>query len=109
KLELEPRVHHNNEVTLKLKVEGSEIGASVNLGGGQSAPDIITRSIDSTIRLKDGETSLLAGLTKVSKQTAKSGLPWLADLPVVGSLFGDSSKNVQKTDLVLTLTPHIIR
>ena len=109
KLEIEPRVHHNNEVTLKLKVEVSELGAELTVSAGQTAPDIITRSFDSTIRLKDGETSLLAGLTKVENQTNKSGLPWLADLPIIGGLFGDSSSNVQKTDLVLTLTPHIIR
>jgi general secretion pathway protein D len=109
KLEIEPRVHHNNEVTLKLKVEVSELGAPVTVSTGQTQPDIITRSIDSTIRLKDGETSLLAGLTKVAKQTNRSGMPWLYDLPIIGGLFGDTSKSVQKTDLVLTLTPHIIR
>jgi general secretion pathway protein D len=109
KLEIEPRVHHNNEVTLKLKVEVSELGAQITVATGQTQPEISTRTIDSVIRLKDGETSLLAGLLKVSKQTSHSGIPWLSDLPIVGALFGDNSKNLQQTDLVLTLTPHIIR
>jgi len=109
KIELEPRVHHNNEITLKLKVEASQLGDYVPVGPGQTQPKITTRNFDSVIRLKDGETSLLAGLYKYTKAETKSGIPWLADLPVIGSLFGDTKTQFAKTDLVLTLTPHIIR
>ena len=109
KLDIEPKVHHNNEVTLKMKVEVSELGANVTIAVGQSQPAINTRNIDTVIRLKDGETSLLAGLTKVSKQTTTTKFPWLSDLPVIGSLFSDNYKQTAQTDLVLTLTPHIIR
>ncbi|MBZ5587075.1 MAG: hypothetical protein LAO05_00775 [Acidobacteriia bacterium] len=109
KLDIEPKVHHNNEVTLKMKVEVSELGAQVSIGSGQTQPAINTRNIDTVIRLKDGETSLLAGLTKVSKTSTTTGFPWLSDLPVIGTLFGDRYKNTTQTDLVLTLTPHIIR
>ena len=62
-----------------------------------------------TIRLKDGETSLLAGLLKETKATSNTGLPWLSDIPLIGRLFSDTSKQVNQTDLILTLTPHIIR
>jgi general secretion pathway protein D len=109
KLEIEPKVHHNNEVTLKLKIEVSEIVASSTPLASGAGPNIATRNIDTVIRLKDGETSLLAGLTKVSTNLQTSGIPWLSDLPVIGSLFGDKSKTTSQTDLVLTLTPHIIR
>ncbi|HUK13540.1 MAG TPA: secretin N-terminal domain-containing protein [Thermoanaerobaculaceae bacterium] len=109
KLDIEPRVHHNNEVTLKLKVEVSELGAQITVATGETQPAINTRSIDTVIRLKDGETSLLAGLLKVSKNTTTSGMPWLSDIPVIGRLFSDTSRNFTQTDLVLTLTPHIIR
>jgi general secretion pathway protein D len=109
KIEVEPRVHHNNEVTLKLQVEVSELGENVTVAPGQTQPKIGTRTINSTIRLKDGETSLLAGLFKYNKQESRSGIPWLSDIPIIGPLFGDTQHSLKKTDLILTLTPHIIR
>jgi general secretion pathway protein D len=109
KLDIEPKVHHNNEVTLKLKVEVSDLGTAIQVSGQPNQYPINTRSIDTVIRLKDGETSLLAGLLKETKATTSSGLPWLSDIPVLGRLFGDTSKQVTQTDLILTLTPHIIR
>lgn len=109
KIDLEPRVHHNNEVTMKLKVEVSELGDKVDVGGGNMQPKIGTRSIDSVIRLKDGETSMLAGLLKYRKGTSRSGVPFLADLPVLGPLFRGNTADLTQTELVLTITPHIIR
>jgi general secretion pathway protein D len=108
KIELEPRVHHNNEVTLKLKVEASELTGEQTLNG-QTMPIFGTRNIDSVIRLKDGETSLLAGLIKYNKSDTVGGIPFLSDIPIIGSLFQDTKRQFTKTDLVLTLTPHIIR
>ncbi len=108
KIELEPRVHHNNEVTLKLKVEASERTGDVTFNG-QTMPTFGTRIIDSVIRLKDGETSLLAGLIRYRRRDTESGLPFLSDLPIVGGLFRSSRRDISKSDLVLTLTPHIIR
>jgi len=108
KIELEPRVHHNNEVTLKLKVEASERTGDVTFNG-QTMPTFGTRNIDSVIRLKDGETSLLAGLIRYRKRDTESGIPFLSDLPVLGALFRGNHREVNKTDLVLTLTPHIVR
>jgi general secretion pathway protein D len=109
KIDLEPRVHHNNEVTMKLKVEVSELGDKVDVGGGNMQPKIGTRTIDSVIRLKDGETSMLAGLLKYRKGTSRTGVPFLMDLPVVGPLFRGNAADLTKTELVLTITPHIIR
>jgi general secretion pathway protein D len=109
KVDVEPRVHHNNEVTLKLQVEVSQLGDQVDIGGGQKQYKIGTRTINSVIRLKDGETSLLAGLYKYNKSKSRSGVPFLSDIPVIGALFRDNSSTVTKTDLILTLTPHIIR
>ena len=108
KIEIEPRVHHNNEVTLKLKVEASDKTGEVTYNG-QTMPTFGTRNIDTVIRLKDGETSMLAGLIRYRKTESESGLPFLSDLPIVGSLFRSSRRDISKSDLVLTLTPHIIR
>lgn len=108
KITIEPRVHHNREVTLKLTVEVS------NLSGFAPAttppqPIIGTRTIESTIRLKDGETNFLAGLIRKDDSSAVNTTPFLGDLPVIGRLFSKDRKDFQSTDLVLTMTPNIIR
>jgi len=108
KIEVEPRVHHNKEVTLKLALEVSQLGQPVTFGG-TTQPTIGTRTISSNIRLKDGETNFLAGLYRTDKTRTNTGIPFLGDIPVIGRLFSDRNINLTTTDLVLTLTPHIIR
>ena len=109
KIDVEPRVHHNREVTLKLSVEVSQLGDEVAVGPSQSAITIGTRTINSVIRLEDGETSLLAGLLKVDKTKSESTVPFLGEIPLLGKLFSSRSSGQRTTDLVLTLTPHIVR
>lgn len=108
KVEMEPRVHHNREVTLKLTVEVSNQGASVEFAG-QKQPTFATRTISSTIRLKDGETNFLAGLIQSNKIRSATKTPLLGDLPLVGRLFTNEHTEQTRTDLILTMTPHIIR
>ena len=108
KIDVEPRVHHNKEITLKLTVEVSNVNGTVTQQG-QVQPIIGTRTITSNIRLKDGETNFLAGLLRQDKQRTVNTIPFLGDLPLVGRLFSDHNTEVKTTDLVLTLTPHIIR
>jgi len=108
-IDIEPRVHHNKEITLKLHVEVSSLAGQVAAGGGLTQPIIGTREIDSTIRLKDNETNLLAGLIRSEERKSLSGVPGLSDIPVVRRLFGTTETTVQSTDIVLTLTPHILR
>jgi len=110
KVSIEPRVHHNREVTLKLTVEVSNVGGSVSAGEGQpSQPIIATRTIESTIRLKDGETNFLAGLIQRNENTSTDKIPILGDIPIIGRLLSHEDKQHTSTDLVLTMTPHIIR
>jgi general secretion pathway protein D len=109
KIEVEPRVHHNREITLKLTVEVSQISGEVPVQGGSPLPIIGTRTVSSNIRLKDGETNLLAGLFRRDRSRADTQIPFLSDLPIVGRLFTNTNKKDQTTDIVLTLTPHIIR
>jgi general secretion pathway protein D len=110
KLDVETRVHHNKEVSLKLTVEVSNLAGEVPGQNGQPAqPIIATRTITSNIRLKDGETSFLAGLVQTTRQVSKTGLPFLADLPLIGPLFGQTKTEGDRNDIFLTLTPHITR
>lgn len=109
-INIEPRVHHNKEVTLTLTVEVSQISGQVSSGSGQAAQPIIgTRTIESTIRLKDGETNFLAGLIRRDDSTSESGVPGLSDIPVLGRLFTNNNRDNRRTDVILTLTPHIVR
>ena len=109
KIDIEPRVHHNKEVTLKLQIEVSQITGYQDGGGGQRQPIIGTRTIESTIRLKDGETNFLAGLIRTDEVQGETGIPGLSDIPIIGRLFGKTSSNIKRSDVMLTLTPHIIR
>ncbi len=109
KVAIEPRVHHNHEVTLKLTVEVSDIGAPVDVGNGTKVPEFNSRTIEDTIRLKDGETNFLAGLIQSTEKHSDSKTPILGDIPVLGRLFTANSRQDSRTDLMLTMTPHIIR
>jgi general secretion pathway protein D len=104
-IDLTPRTHHDDEVTLDLKLEISSLAGS-GFGG---LPTFGTRSVSTTIRLRDGETNMLAGLIRDDERTVLAGVPGLSDLPIIGRLFAHNRRETQETDIVLTLTPHIIR
>ncbi|HEX6851685.1 MAG TPA: cohesin domain-containing protein [Candidatus Polarisedimenticolaceae bacterium] len=108
-VQLEPRVHHNKEVTLKVKVEVSQLAGSVSAGGGVDQPIIGTREIETVIRLRDGETNLLAGLIRREETELRTGVPGLMDTPGIGRVLSNTKIDTNETDIVLTLTPYIIR
>ncbi|HEX3531291.1 MAG TPA: cohesin domain-containing protein [Thermoanaerobaculia bacterium] len=109
KIEIDPRVHHNQEVTMHVKIEVSNINGYADAGNGQKQPIIGTRTIDSVIRLQDGETNFIAGLIRTDETNTDSGVPGLSEIPLIGRLFADKRTDHQRTDVILTLTPHIIR
>ena len=104
-IDITPRMHHNDDVSLAIKVEVSSLSGT-GFGG---LPTFGNRSIDTVIRLKDGETNMLAGLIRDDEREVLDGIPGLSDLPVVGRIFGKTHKESQQTDIILTLTPHIVR
>jgi general secretion pathway protein D len=104
-IDITPRTHHDDDVTMGLKVEVSNISGT-GFGG---LPTFGNRSVTTTIRLRDGETSILGGLIRDDERRTLDGIPGLSDLPIVGRLFAKTHKETQETDIVLTLTPHIIR
>jgi general secretion pathway protein D len=103
-IDITPRTHHNDEVSLALKVTLSNISGSLN-----GLPTFGNREISTTIRLKDGETNMLAGLIRDEERTVLAGVPGLSDLPFVGKFFASNHKEVLQSDIILTLTPHIVR
>jgi general secretion pathway protein D len=104
-IDITPRMHHDDAVSLALKVDLSSISGK----GFGDLPTFGSRQINTVIRLKDGETSMLAGLIRDEERTSLAGIPGLSDLPVIGRLFAYNHKETQETDIILTLTPRIIR
>ena len=104
-IDITPRVHHNDDVSLAVKVEVSNVSGE-GFGG---LPTFGNRFINTVIRLKDGETNMLAGLIRDDERRVLDGVPGLSDLPIVGRLFSRNRKETQETDIILTLTPHIVR
>jgi len=103
-IDITPRVHHDGDVTLTLKLDVSALGPA----GYQGLPTFNSRTLTSVIRLRDGETNILAGLISDSERTSLSGIPGLASIPFLGRLFARNKTEVAETDIVLTLTPHIV-
>jgi general secretion pathway protein D len=104
-IDITPRTHHDDDVTLALKVAVTSISGA-GFGG---LPTFGNREINTVIRLRDGETNLLAGLIRDDERQLLEGIPGLSDIPVVGRLFARNQKTTDQTDIVLMLTPHIIR
>lgn len=104
-IDLTPRTHHDDEVSLAVKVEVS----SVSGVGFEGLPTFGNRSISTVIRLKDGETNMLAGLIRDEERRVTSGIPGLSDVPVLGRIFAHNRRETQETDIILTLTPRIVR
>lgn len=109
KLEVEPEIHLRDEVGLKLSLEVSSLVSSVKTNNGSQAYQIGTRNFSSALRLKDGETQILAGLINDEDRSAANRIPLIGQLPVLGRLFGSQSDTRQKTEIVLSITPHLIR
>jgi general secretion pathway protein D len=83
--------------------------SSISGVGFGDLPTFGNREISTVIRLHDGETNMLAGLIRDDERRSVSGIPGLVDMPLVGRLFAHTRKQAQQTDIVLTLTPRIIR
>src|SRR5262249_35024988 len=109
KLEVEPTVYPDDDVAIRLNLEVSALGDQIKSASGTIAYQISTRDASTVLRLHDGETQLLAGLIGSADRTSASRLPGLGDLPVLGRLFSDQSDNHTRTELVLSITPHIVR
>jgi general secretion pathway protein D len=102
---VKPKIHLDKEITLEIEVKITNIAGT----GFASIPIIGNREIKNIIRLKDGETNLLAGLLQDEERKSMSGIAGLSSIPILGSLFGTSDKTIDQKDLILTVTPYIIR
>lgn len=109
KLEVEPTVHADDDVAIKVALEVSSLGTPIKTASGTLAYQIGTRNASTLLRLRDGETQLLAGLISRDDRVSASRVPGVGDLPVLGRLFSSQLDSGQRTELVLAITPRIVR
>ncbi len=109
KLEVEPTIHLDGDVAIKVGLEVSNIVREVPTTGGGLAYQIGTRNVATQLRLKDGETQVLAGLILDDERNTTNKLPGLGDIPLLGRLFSSNLENRNKTEIVLLITPRIVR
>jgi general secretion pathway protein D len=107
-IDVQPRVHPDGDVSMKLSVEVSQITGTSNIGGIEQ-PVISQRKIEHDIRLKDGEVSVLGGLMERTVTKNVNGIPGLAQLPLFRYLFSDNSNEVAEDEVLIVLTPHVLR
>jgi general secretion pathway protein D len=107
-LDLTPRLLANGEVALHASIEISSLGSSVSVGG-VSEPTFGQRRIEHDIRLKEGEVNLLGGLIQSTESQEASGLPGLGDVPFLRYLFSSEHRERTETEVLVMLTPWVIR
>lgn len=109
KLEFEPQVYSNDEVGIRISLEVSNIAAEFTDPQGGRSYQIGTRNASTNLRLKDGETQILGGLITDQDRNTASKIPGLGHLPVVGRIFGNNDGSGVQSEIVLAITPRILR
>ncbi|GAB3473751.1 secretin N-terminal domain-containing protein [Azotobacter salinestris] len=109
KLEVEPTIHLNDEVAIKVGLEVSNATQLARTEAGTIPIQVDTRNAVTTLRLRDGETQVLAGLMRNDQGKSGDRIPGLGDIPGIGRLFGSNKDTLSKSELVLSITPRIVR
>ena len=107
-VDVTPRIHPDGEISMKLNVVVSSVTGQVNLGG-INQPIISQRSIEHDIRLKDGEVNVLGGLIEQTDTDTINGIPGLAKIPLFKNLFSNDTTDHERDEILIVLTPHIVR
>jgi len=105
-LKVRPIIHSGNRVELDVSQEVSE--AALTTSGVNTSPTITTRKVDTKLSIRDGTTVLLGGMMRTSDTKSNTGIPLLKDIPGIGPLFGSTGDTVDKTELIVLITPYII-
>jgi len=108
-LNAEPTIYLNNEVAIRMQLEVSNLVNTIVTKNGTTAYQLGTRQASTMLQLKDGENQVLAGLINNEERNSSNKIPGFSELPVVSRLFGSQRDDNQKTEIVLSITPHLIR
>ncbi len=109
KLEVEPNIHMDGSVMIKMSLEVSTLGDQVTSKNGTIAFRVGTRNAATVLQLRDGETQTLMGLIQDDEIERASRIPGLGDIPMLGRLFSNTRTDGQKTEIVLSITPRVVR
>lgn len=109
KLEVEPNIYLDDEIAIKISLEVSNIVKEVLSKTGTLTYQIGTRNASTLLRLKDGETQILAGLISNDERSTANKVPFLGEMPVLGRLFGSQKDDNQRSEILLSITPRLIR
>jgi len=101
-----PKISGSGTVTLTI---AHEVSSSAGGSAGDLGPTFNKTSVDTTLAVQDGQTVAIAGLIRESKNDSRSGVPFLASIPLIGSLFGTSLHLSDRTELIILITPHVIK
>jgi general secretion pathway protein D len=107
-IDVTPRIHANGDVTLKVAMDISSVTGTSNIGGIDQ-PIIGQRKIEHEVRLKEGEANLMGGMLEDLQSKSLSGIPGLAQIPLLKYLFGQTNTEHSQTETVFVLIPHIVR
>ena len=108
KLDVEPDIHLDNEVTIKIGLEVSSLGLAVTNNSGSVVYRVGTRNTSTSLRLRDGETQILAGLITDDDRSTVDKVPALGQIPLLGRLFASDNSTKSKTEIILSITPHLV-
>jgi general secretion pathway protein D len=108
-LDITPRVAASGDITLELNAEFSLLGQATTIGATEGLPTFLTRNVSGTLRLRDGETSLIGGLLQTGETDAFTGVFGLQSIPILNKLFTSRSHQRSDTEILISLTPHIVR
>lgn len=109
KLDVEPTVYMDGDVAIRIALEVSNIIGQLQTKSGSAAYQIGTRTAQTVLRLKDGETQVLAGLINDEDRRSANKVPGFGEVPVIGRLFGNQADDASKTEIVLSITPRVLR
>ncbi|TXH61918.1 secretin N-terminal domain-containing protein [Piscinibacter sp.] len=109
KLDLEPVVYADDEVNIKVALEVSSLSSQLKTSTGLVAYQVKTRNASTTLRLRDGETQVLAGLISREQRSDANRVPGAGDMPVLGRLFSSQLDDGRRSELVLAVTPRVLR
>ena len=107
-IQVTPRVTFEGDIILDLLVESSTLGQDVNVAG-QNLPSFGSRKVQTRLRLRDGESNLLAGLLREDERKSLRGIPGIMRLPVLRNLLASNDTEISQTDIIMLLTPRIVR
>jgi general secretion pathway protein D len=107
-LTVKPRIGGNNSVSLEISQEVSAVVPGTG-GGDQPTPTISQRKVQSAVSVRSGQTVVLGGLIQNNEQRQRDGIPLLSDIPGIGDLFANNNREGKRTELIVFITPTIVR